>query len=855
MPRNTRTTDAEALRRTQEQRREADRQRQQTFFQLTGRDILGPPTPPADTVVYYEEEGTFNRDDWNNTPTTNRPAQQDLNETTINDAAQRLLQITREMPAPATPPRFYFTRLTPDPTTWRALYGTPGLTQKEDDSYDMTKMHKLGKWDEPASEIEHRGDYKIIGAPLEKSFSTPSFYKELLQAIHTNTNRVVLSVNKEFPRVPACDYIPRDYFDRFVAAAVTTKQKQISHTPIESCFKEPVENAKEVILGSEAKWGNFGYKTSHGQDTFKETHKTNVSVKNKMDWFRFYESVNEYYAGLKTKQGFAKIEVTVKQAIDYVLMYQYQRMFTRRYTVENFAQGDNQRNAYQALSRFPKYSSRQNPSVYRILKLHFLSLYPQGDKRKQAASITPSNYNSHRSDFVLYLQMLYRLRYKRPMPENRIFYAYSRQSIQWGGDGIVDIGNGGTIANLAPKSWIDNHLFFKCICCDKYQIFENRVIFSPRLTKAEGAELTTFIEAFRTDAIANRVEKRQEAFKKTQAYKDMISAPKEAKAKKPSEPYPLDDVKDTPLISNIKKSLNAYIKSWKGNGTTTKTTDLICELGINHTDKDREEFPRPAAYHDTGHSQSNFNMYSPPFCSMCHNTIFRVHNPTVVRTTLDEDEEATTALERLRRVRSRTYDGLALATPIAPGGGGGSGNIQNYSANPMDSYNGFKLGKGENKTVVFDKALKLDPKTGKTIEAKFQRDQTLYMGVELEVTPSSQVTNLLYEQCGVPKTDTASRYSNSQRLAALIMRQYHTMMQSFIVKSDATTANGFEIVSVPGTHKWHIEEAWKGFFKEDYENEEHARLAPSAWLCGWPNNGKLTRDPMYHYDAIVHCQI
>jgi hypothetical protein len=73
-------------------------------------------------------------------------------------------------------------------------------------------------------------------------------------------------------------------------------------------------------------------------------------------------------------------------------------------------------------------------------------------------------------------------------------------------------------------------------------------------------------------------------------------------------------------------------------------------------------------------------------------------------------------------------------------------------------------------------------------------------------------------------------------ISAKLVTNYLEEKRLGILKSDATVHGGWELVTCPGTHEWHMAEAWNGFFKEDYEGDE-GKLAPSSLLLGWANNG------------------
>jgi len=167
--------------------------------------------------------------------------------------------------------------------------------------------------------------------------------------------------------------------------------------------------------------------------------------------------------------------------------------------------------------------------------------------------------------------------------------------------------------------------------------------------------------------------------------------------------------------------------------------------------------------------------------------------------------------------------------------------IKQYTANPLtyhpSSKEGYhRLAKGEKPVIEIIK----NPNSLYHPGSK-EIDKTMYMGIELEVTPSKYIHDIL-KQSGLSNIDR--RAYEAQTFCASIINEFLNKKGIGIMKSDISIINehisGFEIVSVPGTHRWHMTEAWEGFFKEDYPDNEKD-LAPSTFLAGWSNNGENER--------------
>lgn len=157
--------------------------------------------------------------------------------------------------------------------------------------------------------------------------------------------------------------------------------------------------------------------------------------------------------------------------------------------------------------------------------------------------------------------------------------------------------------------------------------------------------------------------------------------------------------------------------------------------------------------------------------------------------------------------------------------------IKDYTTNPLGVFTGFNLGQGE-KPLQSRVTRAITNSAGKTIYQNLDMNNTLYMGVELEVTPSKFICDLLLKG-GVQGQVLREE---SRLICAKIVTEFLNAKEMGIIKRDGSIESGFEIVTVPGTHKWHINEAWQGFFKEDYEDAKK-HLAPSTYLSGWINNG------------------
>ena len=169
--------------------------------------------------------------------------------------------------------------------------------------------------------------------------------------------------------------------------------------------------------------------------------------------------------------------------------------------------------------------------------------------------------------------------------------------------------------------------------------------------------------------------------------------------------------------------------------------------------------------------------------------------------------------------------------------------IRNYTFNPMDIYPGFRAAQNERKIVEITKKWST---TGKSFTEK-EINRTPYFGIELEVTPGLQAFNLI-DQNRYPKNGGNFDCGHiAQMIAAEITERYLQKMGLGVLKMDGSVHGGFELVTIPATHKWHTEEGWQGFFKEDYlDHQKH--LAPSYYLSGWQNNGIRVRHPYFGSD-------
>jgi len=170
--------------------------------------------------------------------------------------------------------------------------------------------------------------------------------------------------------------------------------------------------------------------------------------------------------------------------------------------------------------------------------------------------------------------------------------------------------------------------------------------------------------------------------------------------------------------------------------------------------------------------------------------------------------------------------------------------IKNYSENPLN-FGNFSRSKGEHEklSLVNTHIGVLGRGEVSRVNDQVELDTTCYLGVELEVTANKQAFDLArdaYNRLDVGNADDAAIKELGVFLAASTANRYFVENgKSAIIKYDGScSAIGFEIVSVPGTHAWHLNEAWKGFFKEDFTDPEAQAYAPSNLLSGWPNNGR-----------------
>lgn len=166
----------------------------------------------------------------------------------------------------------------------------------------------------------------------------------------------------------------------------------------------------------------------------------------------------------------------------------------------------------------------------------------------------------------------------------------------------------------------------------------------------------------------------------------------------------------------------------------------------------------------------------------------------------------------------------------------GPGVIRNYTYNPMDSYPGLRVSPREKPSIQKFNVNRLSlirpgirEKSG-SFDRTRNVDTTLYMGVELEVTPNRNAFEFVQSKV-IPGTFNV--YLGTS-FSANVVERFLYKKQMGVIKADGSTNYGFEIVTVPGTLEWH-KDVWEGFFKEDY-NPITEHLAPSSWLAGWINN-------------------
>jgi hypothetical protein len=175
--------------------------------------------------------------------------------------------------------------------------------------------------------------------------------------------------------------------------------------------------------------------------------------------------------------------------------------------------------------------------------------------------------------------------------------------------------------------------------------------------------------------------------------------------------------------------------------------------------------------------------------------------------------------------------------------------IRNYSANPLEFHQGFKTLETERRayvsTVDWGKLLLRNKNAirGDII------DSTMYLGIELEVTPNRNTFDYLRYRFGQSTPPDFQREGTN--FASSIAERFLRKKALGIVKSDSSTQYGFEIVTVPGTLAWHRQQ-WQGFFKEDYPLHLQF-LAPASWMAGWVNNGlTIKRPPWVHQDTTAN---
>lgn len=361
---------------------------------------------------------------------------------------------------------------------------------------------------------------------------------------------------------------------------------------------------------------------------------------------------------------------------------------------------------------------------------------------------------------------------------------------------------------LYPARYLTQHLFKKCICCDDYAHYE--ILY--HLNNNNGhRDIIKFVR--------NRLNPNK---------------PLEETSKKFS---PSKDTGGTGnSISNLVPS-NAIIKQTK--------QDFLDSFEVEPSKKKpkKEEEVRPPwvfakeGYLDYDkHSDKEYF----PLCRFCQEQLFRLG----------------VAVGENSRIVTR-----------------GLNKLRNYSANPMDycslqdrkGKSSFNLGANEtpqfiykkkefvaavdglrypieelNRVNVIRRRAGLSDITGRPYTEESVTDTTLYMGVELEVTPHRDLRRRVWQEIGGAGPMRFPMGNNLDKgFAMTAVDSFLTYTNVGIMKSDSSISagGGFEIVSVPGTLAWHKEIAWNHFFKENYSNPIEASLAPSSFLSGWANNG------------------
>lgn len=374
-------------------------------------------------------------------------------------------------------------------------------------------------------------------------------------------------------------------------------------------------------------------------------------------------------------------------------------------------------------------------------------------------------------------------------------------------------------SHTVPTRYFKQGFFQACRCCENIVEFNNQNWISKKYEKQ--------VVFFSEKEIKLRMLERQRKF-----LENYVTT-----AKQNVLHYKIPNAFNTPEYT--KKTvifLNAHIDSF-GKKEISNLQNGIDEYGINHEEEDKKLFKAtsPRVILSGWADEENRKKYL-MLCTPC----LRMQQALKPKSSLEFTElNILNQLEK-QKYRLPVKNGMIVRDRDSI--------ILRHGASPLEILGKrYCLGKGERQ--VISNELYYD----QGIQANKEKDTTLYLGVELEVCPKDNLyKEHLLDRCNmdISAYGLLPFYNETTWVAAGVVDKYLREKRTGIITFDRSTGNGFEIVTLPGTHKWHTEEAWQGFFREDYEDEELKALAPTSFLSGWVNNGQPTKNTFINKAGI-----
>lgn len=450
---------------------------------------------------------------------------------------------------------------------------------------------------------------------------------------------------------------------------------------------------------------------------------------------------------------------------------------------------------------------------------------PKQLRPRKSSNFTGLHYEQN---ILTYFRMLYFTKYKADLPGECIYFNNWQGMFDWPGpEGTTIIwpdalpGTEGSKRYTIPMRWINNGLFSRCTCCNNMNDAQNLYWLDPKYTK--------YIEFHSPVQASIRRKDRQTAFIEAQRGKVVVKSSKYYDM--PKEPHP-------DFMFGVVGFLNHHVDEFDKNKGAAAFNNKPSsggiadtdQFGINHRQEDTKamSMPNDMQYVNAGWADTENRKKFIFVCHTCYkNNVVRyadgMFNPA------PPPPQPASRFETLDRIVGKSLIKRDFRKVI-----------HKHGTSPLSVIpDAFKLGKGESQRLS---NIQVWSGTGKSYKV-ISKDVTLYMGVELEAAPIDAIYTHLVDRCDlVDKSFAATMYNEVKWVAANIVAKWQGEHPNAILTEDSSTGNGFELVTCPGTHQWHMEEAWKGFFKEDYEDPDLARYAPSAWLNGWVNNGKPTKN-------------